>query len=160
MDRPTSATVKRLFALSRNRCAFPGCDHPLVEPLSQKVVGRICHIKAASEKGPRFDATQTAEERHNFANLVVMCPTHHDVIDDDVDKYPVARLLDIKHEHESTSQQSDLPDLSEQTIQQLISTITSSQSITQSKYSLTANKVQGVVQGDNASITMNFGDIK
>jgi hypothetical protein len=160
MDRPSSATVKRLFALSRNCCAFPGCDHPLIEPLSQKVVGRICHIKARSENGPRFDPIQTAEERHDFANLVLMCPTHHDVIDHDVATYPVARLIAIKREHESQSTEPDRADLPEQTIQQLIATISFSQSITQSNYTNTANTIQNVVQGDGHTINMNFGNLK
>jgi len=159
MDRPSSATVKRLFALSHNCCAFPGCKRPLIEPLSQEVVGQICHIKAASEGGPRFDSTQTSEERHDFANLVLMCRDHHVVIDRDTTTYPVSRLTTIKQEHESKSAEPDSNDVSEQTIRQLIATIASSQSITQSKYTVSAKTIQGLAQGDGGTIHMNFGDI-
>jgi hypothetical protein len=101
MGQPTSATVKKLFALSRNRCAFPNCAIPIVEPLSGKVTGRICHIKAQSQGGPRYDADQTDADRHSFENVLLLCPIHHDVIDCDPDAYTVERLTTMKTSHES-----------------------------------------------------------
>lgn len=50
--RPTQATVKRLYALSGNRCTFPECSSPLVEPDSAKVTDHICYIKAQSAGAP------------------------------------------------------------------------------------------------------------
>ncbi len=93
---PTLATVKRLYAVSGNQCAFPKCQCPLVDPSTRKVTGRICHIKAKNPGGPRYSPQQTDAERHSFENLVLMCPTHHDVIDADVESYTVERLLSIK----------------------------------------------------------------
>jgi len=101
MAGPSVATVKRLFAVSGNRCAFPGCALPLVDEASGKVTGRICHIKADSPGGQRYDAGQSEKERHGFANLVLMCPLHHDVIDSDAETYTVERLLEIKARHEA-----------------------------------------------------------
>lgn len=43
-QQPTTKTIKCLFAASGNRCAFPGCDRPLV-------TGEICHIRARSPGG-------------------------------------------------------------------------------------------------------------
>jgi hypothetical protein len=100
MSQPSLATIKRLFAVSHNRCAFPKCRLPLVDDDSGKVTGRICHIKAQSEKGPRLDPTQTDDERQAFENLILMCPMHHDVIDDDTDSYTVERLRNMKNAHE------------------------------------------------------------
>jgi hypothetical protein len=51
------ARGKRLFAMSRNRCAFPNCQQPLVDQ-GGKVTGRICHIRAGQPGGPRYDAAQ------------------------------------------------------------------------------------------------------
>ena len=95
---PSTATQKRLFALSSNRCAFPGCTSPLVD--GQKVVGRICHIKARNELGKRYDPDQSAEERHSFSNLILLCGRHHDVVDDDDSTYTVEYLKELKAEHE------------------------------------------------------------
>ena len=100
MAGPSVATVKRLFAVSGNRCAFPGCALPLVDEASGKVTGRICHIRARSPEGLRYDPEQSEKKRHGFANLLLMCPLHHDVIDSDAETYTVERLLEIKTQHE------------------------------------------------------------
>ena len=100
MNSPTQKTVKRLFAVSRNQCAFPGCEIPLVED-SGTVTGEIAHITSVSANGPRFDSKQTDEERHSFDNLILLCGRHHRVIDAEIEKFPVGCLLRIKHEHES-----------------------------------------------------------
>jgi hypothetical protein len=95
---PTIATIKRLFAMSGNQCAFPKCASTLVD--GEKVVAKICHIKARSEGGPRFDSGQTPEERHGYDNLILMCGRHHDVIDDDEEAYTVEYLHRLKTKHE------------------------------------------------------------
>jgi hypothetical protein len=76
---PSERTIKRLFALSGNRCAFPRCQTALIQ--GDTVVGQVCHIKAANPGGSRYDAQQTNAERHSFENLILMCGTHHTVID-------------------------------------------------------------------------------
>lgn len=95
---PTVATIKRLFALSGNRCAFPKCTDALID--GKKVVGKICHIKAQSERGPRYDPAQSAEERHGYDNLILMCGRHADVIDADEEAYTVEYLHRLKARHE------------------------------------------------------------
>lgn len=95
---PTSSTIKRLFALSGNVCAFPGCTQSIFE--NENTVGQVCHIEAAEEKGQRYNPDQSDEERRNFENLIVLCPTHH-AITNDVQKYTVPVLQKMKLEHES-----------------------------------------------------------
>ncbi len=34
MGSPKIATIKRLFAVSNNQCAYPGCEVPLVEKVA------------------------------------------------------------------------------------------------------------------------------
>lgn len=101
MGNPTLATIKRLFAVSGNRCAFPRCSLQLVDAPTGKVTGRISHIKARQPGGPRYEQLQTEEQRHSFDNLLLLCPIHHDVIDDDPDSYTVDRLTRMKAQHES-----------------------------------------------------------
>jgi hypothetical protein len=107
-----------LFAVSHNRCAFPSCDTPLVDKQSGKVTGRICHIRGRSTNGPRYDPQQSEVDRHGFANLLLMCPVHHDVVDKDVDAYSVQRLTKIKAEHETGI--ADNPQASDEVAEQLI----------------------------------------
>ena len=99
MKEVTQATIKRLFARSGNRCAFPNCTLPIVED-EGAITGTICHIKARSKGGPRYDPKQTAEERRSFGNLVVMCARHGKLIDADPKTYTVEVLQAMKAEHE------------------------------------------------------------
>lgn len=108
LDRPRESTVRQLFALSMNRCAFRGCPTPIVMTESGTIVGDVCHIRAQSINGPRYDQDQSDEERHGFENLVLMCRVHHKVIDapENLDTYTVEALLEIKHAHESEARES------------------------------------------------------
>lgn len=44
---------------------------------------------------------QTEEQRHSYENLLLLCPIHHQVIDDDPVAYTVERLQQMKSIHES-----------------------------------------------------------
>ncbi|MDP3743696.1 MAG: HNH endonuclease signature motif containing protein [Methylotenera sp.] len=99
MSKLTITTVKRLFALSGNQCAFPECCSPLVES-TETITGEICHIKAASSGGPRFDKTQGDIERHAASNLLLLCGRHHKIIDSEPEKYTVEFLTNLKRNHE------------------------------------------------------------
>jgi hypothetical protein len=117
MPGPTTATIKQLFAVSGNRCAFPGCNLPLVDPANGTVLGEICHIKARSPDGPRYDPVQVDEERHAFGNLLLLCPAHHKIVDDNPGEYTVEWLLQVKAQHEA--QVVGGPELSDDVAQRL-----------------------------------------
>lgn len=92
---PSEKTIKRLFALSGNLCAFPECSLPIVES-SGTITGEICHIRAQNDGGPRFDKAQMDKERHGFGNLVLLCRRHHKIVDAEPDIFSVEALEDIK----------------------------------------------------------------
>ena len=103
MSAPALKTIKRLFAVCRNQCAFPGCHLPIAEETSSGkivVTGEICHIKAASPGGSRYDPAQNDDERNDFDNLVLLCPRHHKIIDSDPGEYTVDNLIEMKKSHE------------------------------------------------------------
>ncbi|MGB7520230.1 MAG: hypothetical protein WA896_11420, partial [Spirulinaceae cyanobacterium] len=54
---PTPRTVKRLFALSGNQCAFPSCDAKIADKQGN-ILGQICHIEAANQGGERYNPNQ------------------------------------------------------------------------------------------------------
>jgi len=145
---PSSATVKRLYAVSGNRCAFPKCKQSLVH--EGKVTGRICHVRAANHGGPRFDAHQGDEERHSFDNLLLLCPIHHDVVDADEKSYTTDRLFAMKCEHERSSAQPS--HLSDAAIQQFISNI-SNVSVISGSVIVTNNQTGGQA----AHVINNYG---
>lgn len=99
--KPT--TEKLLFTLSGNQCAAPGCDRQLVARDGMSIIGKICHIEAASPDGPRWNPDMTDDERRAFDNLVLLCDECHTIVDNRANeaKYPVALLRRWKHDHES-----------------------------------------------------------
>lgn len=151
MSSPKAATIKRLFAVSGNQCAFPRCPLPLVDEPSGKVTGRICHIKAQEPGGPRYDPNQTGDERHAYENLVLMCPIHHDVIDSDPESYTVERLLEIKANHEKGH--SGGHELSDMLVNALITV--SSNEITEGSMLLSQNQSGGQMAHQINNLLLN-----
>jgi len=100
---PSRPTVKRLFAVSGNKCAFPECDRPLVDPSTGSIIGEICHIRGEKPGAKRYDPSQTNKERHGFDNLILLCALHHKIIDDDEQAYTVERLREMKASHRGTT---------------------------------------------------------
>ena len=96
---PGITDIKKLFARSGNRCAFPKCCASMV--VDQTSIGEICHIKGEKPTSKRYDPSQTNLERHAYDNLILMCPNHHTVIDDDDEAYTVEHLRKIKASHEA-----------------------------------------------------------
>jgi hypothetical protein len=102
MGRPTEATVKRLYLLTSNRCAFPECVHPLATP-TERSIAEVCHICADQPGGPRYDPNQTEEERQGYGNLIVLCANHHLIVDGNEATFTADLLRDMKRKHESKS---------------------------------------------------------
>ena len=96
---PTFDTLRALFAKSGNRCAFPGCNSVLVNERNL-FVGQACHIEAASQEGPRFNESQSIDQRRSYDNLILLCYPHHIEIDHDSASYPSSRLKELKRQHE------------------------------------------------------------
>jgi hypothetical protein len=99
-SEPTKATLKRLFLLTGNRCAFPNCKQSLLDA-TDTLVGDVCHIKGERPTAKRYDPTQNEKDRHGFDNLIVLCKTHHGTIDGNEAVYTVEVLTDMKRLHDA-----------------------------------------------------------
>lgn len=95
MAGPSLKTVKHLFAVCGNRCSYPGCTQEMVTD-TDIVIGEICHITSSSPKGPRYNPALSDEERDSFPNLILFCPTHHKLVDDDIVLYTRDLLIELK----------------------------------------------------------------
>ena len=101
---PKTETLRALFARSGNQCAFPGCPQPLVNA-KHKFVGQVCHIEAAMPGAQRYNANSNDENRRSYGNLLLFCYPHH-IETNDVEEYPVERLINIKNDHERLFEKS------------------------------------------------------
>lgn len=95
-------TIKRLFALSGNQCAFPDCPVTFLNWEDDTNYSNICHIEDANpntHKADRYNPSMTDIERSDYKNLILLCPNHH-IETNDPKKYSVNDLRQMKREHE------------------------------------------------------------
>lgn len=123
LSAPRDTTIRKLFAVSKNRCAFPDCVTPVLDPKTNTILAEVCHICAQNDQGPRFDASQTPEERHSFENLILLCSVHHKLIDarENLSTYTAQYLYAMKAKHEGAARESGapLPKLTEEQVRVL-----------------------------------------
>lgn len=100
--------LKILFARSGNLCAFPGCQTPIIAQKGDelKPIGEMAHMIAYGDSGPRADPRLSPEERNRASNLILLCPTHHAIIDKFEYQYNVHVLRQMKLLHEQKVAQS------------------------------------------------------
>lgn len=95
---PKLNTLRALFAKSGNQCAFPGCNHLIINEKNQ-LIGEVCHIEAAEIGGERYNPNQSDEDRRDYSNLILLCHEHH-VETNNVNEFPVSKLKEMKRLHE------------------------------------------------------------
>lgn len=95
-------TIKKLYGLSGNKCAFPNCDVTFLNWEDDTNFSNICHIEDANQsthKADRYNPSMTSRERANYNNLILLCPNHH-IETNNPEKYTVDILRNIKRNHE------------------------------------------------------------
>jgi hypothetical protein len=104
----TEKTIKLLFGSCGNQCAEPSCTNEIIvggtaysEPA---VIGQICHIYAAADKGPRGKPGLIEKERNAPSNLILLCGYHHPIVDKQWETYPAEKLINWKKTHEAKFQ--------------------------------------------------------
>ena len=98
------ADIKILYGRAAARCAFSHCRQELVleETAAKKTkqIGKIAHIIAHSEHGPRSDSSYPKDKLDTYENWILLCPTCHDTVDAQDGTYNVKALHDLKGTHE------------------------------------------------------------
>ena len=90
--------IKILWGRSGNRCAI--CKIELIPDGDEYTLGEMAHIVSRSPDGPRGSVEISIDERDDYSNLILLCPTHHTEIDKNEIKWSRQELLRIKTEHE------------------------------------------------------------
>ena len=63
------------------------------------VLGEEAHVVSEKPNGPCF-RPMPPDEVDTYANLLLLCPIHHKIVDEQVPYYTEQRLHNLKHEHE------------------------------------------------------------
>lgn len=94
----------QLWALSAGRCEYENCNKPLWKDnltMAKMNTAYIAHIVADESNGPRGDRVRSPLLAKSYSNLMLMCDTHHRLIDiEDVAGHPESRLIEMKRKHE------------------------------------------------------------
>lgn len=92
---------RMLWGRSGNVCAR--CKRKLHEDEAglddASLVGEECHIVAEKPNGPRGNFPLPLEQRNSFGNLILLCRICHKVIDDQVERFTVFALREMKDRH-------------------------------------------------------------
>jgi SMODS-associated and fused to various effectors sensor domain/HNH endonuclease len=96
-------TTLFLYVHAGGRCEFDGCNKYLLEHYPTEIVGNFAeqaHIWAFSEDGPRGNSASRPTDINSLANLILLCPACHKLIDDNPKIYPVEIIKNFKRDHE------------------------------------------------------------
>ncbi len=94
------------MGLAAARCAFPSpncrvqCVSEGTELDRAAIFGKIAHIVAHSDIGPRADPTYPKELRDKYENLILLCGNHHNIVDYQHNTYTINDLRSWKSDHE------------------------------------------------------------
>lgn len=105
----SSLSRQILWAKAAGRCQYAGCNKSLIGDLiagvEDKNFGFVAHIVADRPTGPRGDEARSALLSDDVRNLMLMCYTHHKLIDvDAVEGHPESLLIKMKADHEDRIQ--------------------------------------------------------
>jgi len=109
----TTATRTALASLANGFCYFPGCAAPIVVFVEGQpfLNADIAHIRDA-KPGNRYDENMTDRERAHFRNLILLCRTHHILVDKvRSEDFSVTLLGNWKRERETSSPFADRPEV-------------------------------------------------
>ncbi|MCV7620503.1 HNH endonuclease [Micrococcus luteus] len=100
--RPVDATTRELYVYSGNQCAYTDCTDVLLQQNGNWNC-EVAHIYGVMPGSARGNHNLTNEELRKPSNLLLLCPSHHNEIDNKnlESTYTVDVVRDMKVQHES-----------------------------------------------------------
>ena len=93
--------IKKLWGKAAGLCSFPQCDIECIKLLDEDhsiIIGEMAHVIAKDVNGPRGSLNGG---NNIYENLILLCPTHHTLIDKAPELYTADLLLKYKENHEN-----------------------------------------------------------
>ena len=98
----SNKTRKLLWGRSGNRCAI--CKNEIVIDSTfqddESVVADECHIISSQANGPRHDPSYPSDKLDLYENIILLCRTHHKMVDEQASTFTADILRQIKLNHE------------------------------------------------------------
>jgi len=79
-------------------CVMPDCAYPSELEDGTPIV-QVAHISAPSRLGPRHDPERPLSESNDLPNLILVCPTHHRMMDALPSEYSAEKLGLLRERH-------------------------------------------------------------
>lgn len=92
--------IKKLWGRAGGRCSEPECGRdcvPFLNASSPTIIGEMAHVIPQNLGGPRGSGQEGDD---TYENLILLCPTHHTIVDKAPELYPPEKLLAWKKAHE------------------------------------------------------------
>lgn len=98
----SKAVKDKLFSRVGGFCSLCGCQTRAADSQPDGIIsiGEAAHITAAEVNGPRFAPDISDEKRSGIENGIWLCANCHTIVDSDLEKYTVQKLLQIKNNAE------------------------------------------------------------
>ena len=89
--------IKLLWGRAAGRCSYCNIDLTCaLETAAPIVIGEMAHVIAKEENGPRGSNLIAPNIRNSYQNLILLCPTHHTMIDNVNSHINPAIILKLK----------------------------------------------------------------
>jgi hypothetical protein len=101
------STLKLLWANAAGRCSFTNCQARLCTDdagdAAPFTIGEMAHICGDKPGANRHNPALSDDERDGYSNLILLCPTHHSLIDksENEKRYSAEVLSTMKAAHEA-----------------------------------------------------------
>lgn len=84
--------------LAGARCAFPGCPSPRTLDNGLPLL-EIAFISSYTPGAPRYADSHQSSQNNVIDNIIVLCPTHHVLVDRNPEAYPTDVLVRMREAH-------------------------------------------------------------
>jgi hypothetical protein len=90
--------LKTLYASHGGLCAFPDCPYPGSLDDGTPLL-EIAQVYTLAPGGPRSNPALSLADANDESNFILLCPSHHAMIDKMPLEYPAERIIDIRKIH-------------------------------------------------------------
>ena len=100
----SSKVIRLLLSRSGGYCGNPACHSDLFPFFEDKTITNVeelAHIIGQSKGGPRGNNSLPLEDRDEYENIILLCPTCHAKIDKNPELYPLKIVKKWKKEHQN-----------------------------------------------------------